>query len=493
MKYRILLFIFLKFTVFAQENEPVLELNCKEAYFAELVELTVIVPLIENQQVDKVSLNVLKGAIDIQNRRNTYSISYETESGIYTDMHKEHFSIVLLDRKEVQLKSRIQFHDGTSVFSKPVSIGIIPHPEIDDDYFIRCKSLTESWVSGTAGEIVIELFSKDKFTGNEAVRIQCEESDIFQLDPLPVRVVYLKGLYHELLTIPVSITFNKPGIYSILPQNISLSFTAFETNKIYYKDVPVYDATVNVSDSTDTRDTETPEIIKASWLTLDAEGIPDVLKSGDELQLKITIKSDGNISGIDSLAPYAKLGEIAMEQKGDPEVLWIDDHIEMHKTFLFTQKVKSWFGMDLGSVKIPYSGENSEIKEASLILGNIRGDFDPAAVIIFFAVIIFTGYIIIMFIFRSIKKQTTAVLPSLKKTKDKKAQLLLISETYGLTGREREILEILIQGKSTKEIADILYISPDTAKKHINNIMRKTNTHSRLEIYVFVDKLMKNQ
>ncbi len=42
-----------------------------------------------------------------------------------------------------------------------------------------------------------------------------------------------------------------------------------------------------------------------------------------------------------------------------------------------------------------------------------------------------------------------------------------------LTMREREVLKLLAEGKSTKEIAADLYISPHTVRRHRSNIMEK--------------------
>ena len=50
-----------------------------------------------------------------------------------------------------------------------------------------------------------------------------------------------------------------------------------------------------------------------------------------------------------------------------------------------------------------------------------------------------------------------------------------------LTDRERELLQLLGTGLRNKEIADNLYISLDTVKKHVNNIYRKLHVQSRAE------------
>jgi DNA-binding NarL/FixJ family response regulator len=51
-----------------------------------------------------------------------------------------------------------------------------------------------------------------------------------------------------------------------------------------------------------------------------------------------------------------------------------------------------------------------------------------------------------------------------------------------LTAREREILQLLAEGKSNKEIASLLNISVNTAEAHRANIMLKLNLHSVAEL-----------
>jgi DNA-binding CsgD family transcriptional regulator len=51
-----------------------------------------------------------------------------------------------------------------------------------------------------------------------------------------------------------------------------------------------------------------------------------------------------------------------------------------------------------------------------------------------------------------------------------------------LTSREREIMQLIAEGKSNKEIADGLGISVRTAETHRMNLMRKLNLHSVSEV-----------
>jgi DNA-binding NarL/FixJ family response regulator len=51
----------------------------------------------------------------------------------------------------------------------------------------------------------------------------------------------------------------------------------------------------------------------------------------------------------------------------------------------------------------------------------------------------------------------------------------------GLTGREVEILGLVGEGKTSREIADDLYISENTVRNHVRNILDKLGMKSRFE------------
>jgi DNA-binding NarL/FixJ family response regulator len=54
-----------------------------------------------------------------------------------------------------------------------------------------------------------------------------------------------------------------------------------------------------------------------------------------------------------------------------------------------------------------------------------------------------------------------------------------------LTPREREVVQLLAEGKSTKEVAAILDLSTKTAETHRSNIMRKLGIHSVSELVMY--------
>jgi DNA-binding CsgD family transcriptional regulator len=53
------------------------------------------------------------------------------------------------------------------------------------------------------------------------------------------------------------------------------------------------------------------------------------------------------------------------------------------------------------------------------------------------------------------------------------------SQKYDLTNREREVLSLLIEGRTKKDISKILFVSHNTIGTHINHIYQKLNVTNR--------------
>jgi DNA-binding NarL/FixJ family response regulator len=56
-----------------------------------------------------------------------------------------------------------------------------------------------------------------------------------------------------------------------------------------------------------------------------------------------------------------------------------------------------------------------------------------------------------------------------------------VQETLGISGRELEVLELLAAGRSNKEIAKRLEVSPNTVKTHVGNLYDKLEVKRRTE------------
>ncbi len=65
---------------------------------------------------------------------------------------------------------------------------------------------------------------------------------------------------------------------------------------------------------------------------------------------------------------------------------------------------------------------------------------------------------------------------------------MLENKTTQLTDREREVLIELAKGISNEEISKRLFISINTVKKHLSNIMLKLNLQNRMQLILYVNK-----
>ncbi|WP_247676094.1 response regulator transcription factor, partial [Micromonospora sp. M51] len=51
-----------------------------------------------------------------------------------------------------------------------------------------------------------------------------------------------------------------------------------------------------------------------------------------------------------------------------------------------------------------------------------------------------------------------------------------------ITGREEEILKLVAEGHSSKEIAELLFISIKTVERHRSNLLQKLGLRDRLDL-----------
>jgi DNA-binding CsgD family transcriptional regulator len=54
-------------------------------------------------------------------------------------------------------------------------------------------------------------------------------------------------------------------------------------------------------------------------------------------------------------------------------------------------------------------------------------------------------------------------------------------DAFGLSGREREVLALVAQGRTNREIGEHLFISQKTVGVHVGNILSKLDVSGRVE------------
>jgi DNA-binding NarL/FixJ family response regulator len=65
------------------------------------------------------------------------------------------------------------------------------------------------------------------------------------------------------------------------------------------------------------------------------------------------------------------------------------------------------------------------------------------------------------------------------------AQKGIVDRFESLSEREREIFQLIAEGRSNKEIADLLSVSPSTIETHRAHIFQKLDLHSTAEIVLY--------
>jgi len=82
---------------------------------------------------------------------------------------------------------------------------------------------------------------------------------------------------------------------------------------------------------------------------------------------------------------------------------------------------------------------------------------------------------------------------ALEKDRDRRqhdAELAILQSRFDeLTGREREVMDLVVEGRTNKEVADKLAISEVTTKMHRGQVMRKMMAPSLADLVRMADKL----
>ena len=72
--------------------------------------------------------------------------------------------------------------------------------------------------------------------------------------------------------------------------------------------------------------------------------------------------------------------------------------------------------------------------------------------------------------------------PEYRQEQSEKDRFFAFAAQHDLSAREREIMTLLLEGKTNKEIGDSLFISENTVKFHVRNLLQKTGCRNRNEL-----------
>jgi DNA-binding NarL/FixJ family response regulator len=111
--------------------------------------------------------------------------------------------------------------------------------------------------------------------------------------------------------------------------------------------------------------------------------------------------------------------------------------------------------------------------------GNVRLVLSEYPIIIFMLVVI-SSFLVVIYI--QSNKRKIASLSNQIKNQSKYESEEMESLLNELTERQREVYDLIISGKTNKEIMAELFIEQSTLKTHINQIYRKLNIKNRKEL-----------
>ena len=192
------------------------------------------------------------------------------------------------------------------------------------------------------------------------------------------------------------------------------------------------------------------------------DGIASILKKQSDMQIAATIGNGENI--------------LLMLNKIKPDIVLLDlglrsynslDVVKLIKKHLLGTKI---IVMDL----IPLQSDILEFVQAG-VSGFILKD---ASITDFLKTI------------RSVYKDSKVLPPNLTSTlfsqiaeqANNKSKLSSIKDEVRMTKREWQVIELIADGSTNKEIAQKLHLSTYTVKSHVHNILEKLSLHTRVQI-----------
>lgn len=112
------------------------------------------------------------------------------------------------------------------------------------------------------------------------------------------------------------------------------------------------------------------------------------------------------------------------------------------------------------------------------LLGNSLHNSELERFMLHFFVLIFNGFVIV-WVFAFAKKLKNQY--DFNDLKNGSETADFVSQ-YNITNREMDLIRLIYEGKTNKEIAENLFISVDTVKDHNNNIFQKTGVKNRTQL-----------
>ena len=119
------------------------------------------------------------------------------------------------------------------------------------------------------------------------------------------------------------------------------------------------------------------------------------------------------------------------------------------------------------------------------LTGDLAAWLPYVLVVLVYVVIALTSYVLVRLV--DTKREERVIDKALHLSDERSGAVYQeIAERYGLTGRERDVLELIAKGHTRPFICEELCISEGTARSHIRHVYQKCDIHSRDELFALV-------
>lgn len=431
-------------------------------YVNEIFEVEAEVPGDDTEAPVEVLIN--HNSYELMKRVVGESFSYNNITGESSSSVTFRYTIVITEAIETTIQYNIngELTNEIVLSVKPLELSKNQLP-----YLVTELSSKELY-TGEIGYITNTMFSTD-YIGDVSFIRPFMDLNASKLNGTTRRNIVVDDIEAKLKVVSAySIFSNTPGDYEIPGSKIIYNDYNFITPsyKVEVKDLP---------------EDITEEFIIGRSLYIDAKNILDRYENGEFVDFTIILQGNANLNDVDSLTPYFSIPPFLTEKLETRISKLEDGELRQKVTFSYQGRVNSFTGFKIPEIKINFFNTESGNKESVKYDGR-RVDGNIPILLLYGGLLIILAitFGIILFTIRFFKGQKKVLSPVDKGDP---------AEAFNLSKREKEIFTILVNGKSTKEIAEELYISPETVKKHIQSILKKTNTNSRLELLALVNTL----
>lgn len=494
----ILLLALLSVDLFCEIGKPLIKIQSLTGYYMELLQLEIIIPEATHKSKLEVELKALEGEARELNRTlsHTYSYNVDEDSSKVFSACKVEFVPFSTGSLSLQAIVRDLENPGDPLTSEILVLQVLPLPEglEKDRALIHPYTIKNQYFTGEKIELSYELFYGDMFDEISMTFPLLEGFDVQFLDQKEDRLVFVDSVPVHVVSFPTALfAAEKPGLLTIPRQSLYLPYSEGGGGVVLDSDnLEIHIAQVPLNENL----SNTESYVIGADFEVIADDLPETLKYGESYAFQISLKGNANLDSIKSLQSFSNFPDKIEEVETFFIQRLIDDELVSIKRFNYRGTSHSLIGYRMKSLNIPFFNTDEGLWQESITeIPEINGNLSYWQSIIFSLLIltIFIGVVLFVILYKrkmfkrpSVKKKGVADLSQL----EQQVRIQKFAELYKLTAREREILSILSEGLATKEIAEKLFISPETLKKHIRNIMKKTETHSRFEIYVLYSKFI---